>query len=121
MQQMYVLVVDDDEGIREIAVTALQDAGVDVVAVPDAERGLQVIRQRRPGLILLDSTRAQMSDAEFVKACRDLLGPHCPVILFSAWDQTEQHAAAIGADGVLAKPFELAAFVEQIRGYLSQP
>ena len=120
MAERYVLVVDNDEAIRDLTVTALRDADLAAVSVADPAAALEVCRQTPPALILLDPMPATVSDAEFIRAYRELPGPHGPVILFSAWNQPEQHAAEIGADGVLAKPFELDTFVDLIRGYLSQ-
>jgi DNA-binding response OmpR family regulator len=118
--ERYVLVVDNDEAICELAVTALRDADIAAVAVSDTTSALDLCRQTPPALILLDTMNAKVSDVEFIRAYRDMAGAHRPVILFSAWDRPEQHAAEIGADGVLAKPFELDTFVDRIRGYLSQ-
>lgn len=119
--ERYVLVVDNDEAICDLTVTALRDADIAAVAVADTTAALAVCRQTPPALILLDTMNATVSDVEFIQTYRALPGPHGPVILFSAWDRPEQHAAEIGADGVLAKPFELDTFVERIRHFLSQP
>lgn len=121
MPERYVLVIDKDEGIREIAVTALHDAGIASVSVPDTVAGLARCWYSPPAVILLDPMEALMSDAEFIRAYRQLPGPHGPVILFSARSDPEAQAAAIGADGVITKPFELGPFVQQVRQYMGQP
>jgi two-component system, OmpR family, response regulator len=120
MQGRYVLVIDNDEGIREIAVTALEDAGIASVSVADAAAGLARCAESPPAAILLDPMEGPMSDAEFIRAYRQLPGPHGPVILFSARSDSEAHAAAIGANGVITKPFELEPFVEQVRRYMGE-
>lgn len=114
-----MLVVDNDEAICDLTVTALRDAEIAAVAVRDTSAALDVCRQSPPALILLDTMNAVVSDLEFIQSYRALPVPHGPVILFSAWDHPEQHAAEIGADGVLAKPFELDTFVERIRRFMS--
>ncbi|MGI8916846.1 MAG: response regulator [Chloroflexota bacterium] len=121
MRERYALIVDNDEGIRDLATATLQDAGIEAVSVADAVAALQLIVQHQPGIILLDTMGSPMTDAEFITAYRNQPGPHAPVILLSAWDQPEQRAAEIGANGVLVKPFDLDAFVAQIRSWLGEP
>ncbi|HEV7213500.1 MAG TPA: response regulator [Chloroflexota bacterium] len=118
--ERYVLVVDNDEAICDLTVTTLRDAGIAAVSVADTTAALELCRQSPPALILLDTMNATVSDVEFIQTYRALPGPHGPVILFSAWDQPERHAAAIGANGVLTKPFELDTFVERIRLFLGR-
>jgi DNA-binding response OmpR family regulator len=120
MPPRYVLVIDDDEGIRELAVAALHEGGMASVSADDTEAGLAASRQTPPAVILLDPMEAPLSDAEFIRAYRQLPGPHAPVLLFSARTDAEQHAAAIGADGAITKPFELEDFLARIGRYLSQ-
>lgn len=121
MPPRYVLVVDDDEGIRELVVAALQEVGIASVSADDTGAGLAVGRQTAPAVILLDPMEAPLSDAEFIRAYRQLAGPHAPVLLFSARPDAEQRAAAIGADGAITKPFELEDFLARIGRYLSEP
>ena len=118
MQQCYVLVIDDDDGIRELAVTALRNVGIAAVSVADTEAGLAVSQQAPPAVILLDPMEVPLSHANFIQAYRQLPGPHAPILLFSARSDAEEHAAAIGADGVITKPFDLDDFVARIGQYL---
>lgn len=121
MRDRYVLVIDDDEGIRELVVTVLGEAGLPAVAVADTADGLAACRRAPPGLVLLDPMETPLSDGEFLRAYRALPGPRAPVLLFTAQSRPEAHAAAIGADGVLAKPFDLDDFLERVRSALGAP
>lgn len=114
----YVLVIERDATTRELVVDVLQTAGVAVEAVEDAVTALALIAQRPPALVLLDRMTAPMGEAAFIQAYRSLPGLSRPVLLFTAWNQAEEHARVIGADGVIRKPFELDAFLEIVQRYL---
>lgn len=120
MAGRYVLIVDDDEGIRELAVTALRESGIAAESVADTGAALVRCRAAPPALILLDPMPQPLSEAAFIRAYRQLPGPQGPVLLFTASYEPEPHAAAIGADGVLPKPFELDEFVARVRDYLGR-
>ena len=102
-----VLVVDDDDSIRQVVSLALADEGYLVDAASDGEAALQLVRQRRPDLILLDMRMPVMDGNEFAQAYRGLPGPHAPIIAFVAAFDAAEHGEAIGAAAVLEKPFDL--------------
>lgn len=106
-----VLLIDDDETIRELVSAVLGDAGYQVVAVADSASGLNVAQTTLPRLILLDSLARRRDYDSFVAAYRQSSPPHAPIYLFTAASDAEERARELQLDGVLAKPFDIEALV----------
>lgn len=102
-----VLVVDDDKGIREFVRTVLADEGYDVTEATDGQEALDRVAQRRPDVILLDMRMPVMDGWEFARTYRERPGPHAPIVIVTAALDVAKDAKDIGADGFLAKPFQL--------------
>jgi CheY-like chemotaxis protein len=109
-----LLVVDDDPAILAFVQLALEDAGYEVMVATDGADALQAIRQRRPGLILLDMRMPGMNGWEFVDAYRQEPSPRAPILIMSAGRDTIP--AEIDAAGWLGKPFDL----DQLLGLVRQ-
>lgn len=101
-----VLVLEDDNAIREMIVSLLQDEGYRVLGAATGLEGLTVVQQSRPDLILLDLYLPVMNGKEFARelARREI---HIPMIVVSAAIEAEEWAEAVGAVACLSKPFEL--------------
>jgi DNA-binding response OmpR family regulator len=113
-----ILVVDDDAAIVEFLQMALEDNDYDVMTAPHGAAALEIVRQRSPGLILLDARMTVMDGKEFAQAYRATPGEHAPIVVLTAVRDVEQEAAAIGCDAYLGKPFELAALLDVVKHYL---
>jgi CheY-like chemotaxis protein len=113
-----ILVVDDDEGIREIVETALSDEGYEVMTAPHGVAALEKIGRRAPAVILLDMRMPVMDGWQFARAYREQPGPHAPIIVVTAAREAGERAAQIGAEGVLPKPFGLGDLLEVVEAQL---
>jgi adenylate cyclase len=85
-----VLLVDDDEGAREITGAALENHGVEVIHAGDGRQALQILQQVLPQIILLDLMMPVMDGFEFLEAVKER--PEwrtIPVIVITARDLTE--------------------------------
>lgn len=102
-----ILVVDDDDAILSTVQAALDDEGYTVLAASDGLVALDLVRQRPPSLILLDMKMPVMDGWGFARAYRAQPGLHAPIVVFSAAVDAGRRAAEIGAQGYLAKPFNL--------------
>jgi two-component system, chemotaxis family, chemotaxis protein CheY len=102
-----VLVVDDDEAIREWVAIILADEGYTVETAGDGDEALDRVEAKSPALILLDIRMPRMNGLEFAAAYRELPGPHAPIVVMTAGRDAQQRAREVGADGYLAKPFDL--------------
>ncbi len=107
-----ILLIDDDETIRELVSAVLGDEGYRVIAVPDADSGLAVLRTSPPKLILLDSMTRGRAHSAFVKEYEQFPAPHAPIYLFTAATDATETAEQLRLAGVLAKPFDIESLVE---------
>jgi CheY-like chemotaxis protein len=103
-----VLVVDDDESIREALEVVLSSEGYAVRLARDGAEALQLLKRWMPNVILLDMKMPGVDGWAFADAYRSLPDPRPPVIVLTAAPDAPRWAAEIAADDVLAKPFDLA-------------
>ncbi len=109
-----VLLIDDDEDLLDVVTLALADEGYHAVTAPNGAAALVLISQARPALILLDVRMPIIDGCDFMRAYRQTTGGHAPIILVSAVNNLAEVAHEVGADGYLAKPFELDEFLKVI-------
>jgi CheY-like chemotaxis protein len=116
-----VLVVDDDETIRDLLVMTLSEEGYEVVAAPNGEAALELLRRARPDVIVLDMKMPVLDGWQFARAYREAPGPHAPVVVLTAAENAAQRAAEINADGWVAKPFDLDELLRVIQQHAAPP
>ncbi len=116
-----ILVVDDEEIIRNILVKLLCALGYSVLQASDSSRAISMIRQHRPDLLLLDIVMPGMDSMAVLKTVRgDADLQDTPIVLISAIDDLDVVAAYIeaGADDFLPKPFNSTLLQLKIRNAL---
>lgn len=116
-----VLVVDDDEAIRQYIEWALSDEGYDVLAASDGAVALDVLMRQSPDLILLDMRMPVMDGWAFASAYHALPPPHAPIVVITAARTEQNPAAEIGAAGSLAKPFDVEELLSVAECYTASP
>jgi CheY-like chemotaxis protein len=79
-----VLVVEDDEGVRAVMATALEDDGWVVATAENGRRALEALRASRPEAIILDLRMPVMDGLTFAQRYREFPEPRAPLILVSA-------------------------------------
>jgi DNA-binding NtrC family response regulator len=120
-----VLIVEDDDEIREAAQDALLELGYDAHAESSAERGLAAIHQHVPAAVIADVRMPGMSGIEF---CKRLTGdwPEVPVLLMTAFGDVDTAVDALraGALDFIPKPISfdhLASVLQQAVTRRSSP
>jgi CheY-like chemotaxis protein len=112
-----VLVIEDDDDLREVVTETLQRAGFHCVGACDGDEALGFLaREHEPYLIILDLMMPRMSGWEFRR--RQLADPRLarfPVVVMTATETLEQ--AAIHADGLLRKPLSLNALLTMVKRF----
>jgi len=108
-----ILVIDDEEGIREVAGMVLEDMGFKVITAVDGKDGVAVFRQHQQEVtgVLLDMTMPRMNGEDCFRALRKI-NPDIKVILssgYSAEDATAQFHGK-GLAGFIQKPYLIADF-----------
>ena len=110
MADRTVLIVDDDSDVREIVQFALEmQPGWKVVGEPAGENAVARAAGVRPDLILLDVNLEGMDGPATLRALRDDDRTRAiPVLFLTATSRAAEidHLRSLGANGVLAKPFD---------------
>ena len=114
---MRVLVIDDDDSIREFVSLALADEGYDVHSATDGQAALNLIATDPPDLILLDMRMPVMDGWEFARRYRERPGPQAPIVVITAAHEAANRAAQIGAQDHLSKPFKLESLFDLVEKY----
>jgi DNA-binding response OmpR family regulator len=113
-----VLVVEDDEGIREMLKYNLSTAGFTVQEAADGAAGLRTARTSRPDLILLDLMLPGMSGFDFCRALRK--SSRVPIIMITAKDAEVDKIVGLelGADDYITKPFSIREVLARVNAVL---
>ncbi len=115
------VLVEDDQGVRDVLTRCLKLLGFDVYAAADAEKGLQLVREHKPKLVITDIVMPGMRGSEFALQLRANY-PDLPILLISGYDQdqtVEQHANDAKIS-FLAKPIGVADLARQLGTLLAQ-
>src|SRR5947199_7564152 len=111
-----VLIVDDDDRIREYVRVNLEMEGYTVREAGSAEEGLAALEEESPDLILLDVMMPQVDGWEMLRRVQEKHGVgSIPVVMFSGQLDAGREAAERGAQGFVGKPFDLRALIEQTK------
>lgn len=113
---MKILVVDDEQAVRESLRRSLAFNGYQVVLAEDGVQALEVIDREQPGLVILDVMMPRMDGLE---VCRQLRseGDDRPILILTARDNVSDRVGGLdaGADDYLAKPFALEELMARVR------
>jgi CheY-like chemotaxis protein len=109
-----ILVVDDDPTILATVSETLDMEGYPVVTASNGAEALEEVDRSRPSLVLLDMRMPVMDGWSFMRAIRER-GLELTVVVMTAATDARRWAAEIGAQGVLAKPFELDELTSAVR------
>ncbi|NOR70314.1 MAG: phosphate regulon transcriptional regulatory protein PhoB [Methylomarinum sp.] len=122
MTLLNILVVEDEDAIREMLVMVLEQAGLNVHAVASAEEAqLSLADNARPDLILLDWMLPGISGVELARRLKqDDLFNTLPIILLTARGEEEDKVRGleIGADDYMTKPFSPKELIARIKAVL---
>jgi excisionase family DNA binding protein len=116
-----VLIVDDDETVREYVRLNLEAEGYNVREAGTAEEGLSVLEESQPDLVLLDVMMPQVDGWEMLQRLHERHGEGAvPVVMFSGKvEQAADEAAQRGAQGFIGKPFDPVQLIEKTKQLLS--
>jgi two-component system, OmpR family, response regulator RegX3 len=113
-----ILVVEDDEGIREMLKYNLAQAGFAVHEAGDGATGLRTARTSSPDLVLLDLMLPGMSGLDFCRALRKTSS--VPIIMLTAKDTEVDKIVGLelGADDYITKPFSVREVLARVNSVL---
>jgi CheY-like chemotaxis protein len=100
-----ILVVDDDESIRDLLRMHLTSAGYEVQVAADAIAAGYIVLKAPPDLIITDVSMPHMDGFEFVAALKaDTTLPRIPVIFLTSMEDGDSRGRELGAVGYVTKP-----------------
>lgn len=116
-----ILVVDDEEIIRDVSVAMVEELGFEPLVATDGEEALRIFSEQsaRIGLVLLDQVMPGMDGVEVFMELRRIR-PDIKVLLASGYSEMEvsDRFVGLGLDGFIQKPFSLNLFKIKIRQLL---
>ena len=111
-----ILVVDDDNAVRQVTVEMARDLGCEVAQASGGEQALALIDKLTPKLILLDYAMPGMNGLQLARALRER-GTTAPIALVTGYAElSEVDIASSELAGLLRKPFT----IRELQGLLSQ-
>jgi DNA-binding response OmpR family regulator len=113
-----ILLVEDDEVIAEPLIFGLQNEGFQVLHSANGEAGLDVARQARPDLVLLDVMLPGMDGYAVCRALRQ--ESTVPILMITARGQEMERVMGLelGADDYIVKPFSFRELLARVRAAL---
>jgi len=123
MSQAKILIVDDEPDLVETIRFSLELEGYNVLVASNGEEGLNLARQEKPDLILLD---LMLPKLDGYKVCRllkfDERYKHIPILMLTAKTQEKDKILGkeTGANEYITKPFDMDELMEKIKAYLNK-
>ncbi|GGG64542.1 response regulator transcription factor [Paenibacillus radicis (ex Gao et al. 2016)] len=117
-KQKKLLIIEDDESIRDLLTYALRGEGYQVIGAATGKGGLRLIGQMEPDALLLD---AMLPDMDGFDICREVSEKYAiPILMLTARTDTIDKIVALelGADDYMTKPFELREVSARIKALL---
>jgi DNA-binding response OmpR family regulator len=113
-----ILIVDDDDELRELIGFALRQAGYLVVQAADGVEGLHLYEQEQPDLLILDVNMPRLNGLEMCRRVR--AESSTPIMMLSVRSSEEDQVEGldIGADDYLTKPFSPRTLLARVRALL---
>lgn len=116
-----LLIVDDEDGVRALVRMTLDGGGYEIIEACEGGQALEMARQHRPDLVLLD---VMLPDISGLEVCRELKGDpdlaSMTIVMLTARAQTTDlgDAEEAGADGYFTKPFSPIALTRKVESVL---
>lgn len=118
-----MVIAEDDAAVRRLIEVTVKNTGCDVVAAPDGEKALELVRSRRPKLVILDVTMPLLTGTEVGKALQDDPATRgIPIIFLTSHAQEEDVLEGFrsGATDYLFKPFSPKELQVRVRSVLAR-
>jgi CheY-like chemotaxis protein len=114
MNESTILIVEDDQTVREVLTDYLSELGYQVLTAVDGLEGMEKIRSQHYDILLLDIRIPYVSGLGLLKIARELY-PDIPVICMTGYGASpERIAAEEQVEYILSKPFDLKELAQAI-------
>jgi CheY-like chemotaxis protein len=104
-----ILVIDDEQGYRDLLFMELSDQGFTVISAANGFEALDILKREKVNLIITDMKMPKMDGLDVVIASRQLR-PGIPIVLMTGYavEERVQEALSRKASACLHKPFQFA-------------
>ena len=114
----HILVVDDDESIRNLVAEILDLEGWQVITATNGREALDRIGESPPRVVLLDMRMPVLSGWDVARELHTR-GMELPVVVMTAAQDARQWAREVNAAAYLAKPFDLDELVATVTRFVA--
>jgi len=114
-----ILVIDDDEDVRQFIAAGLEEYGHEVIEAADGSAGIERFAAAKPDLVVIDYIMPGLSGAE-VAAHILATRPDQPILFVSGFSETDAIRQVAPNAHILAKPFRAAALEDAVRTALAR-
>lgn len=113
---MQILVVDDDQAVRDSLARSLQYSGYEVVTAADGVEALAKLSSNRPDAVIMDVMMPRLDGLETTRMLRSS-GNDVPILVLTARDSVDDRVDGLdaGGDDYMAKPFALDELLARLR------
>ena len=121
MSKQTILIVDDEQDLLDLIEYNLKQQGFEVLTADNGNRGIQIARDEKPNLVLLDVMMPQMDGIEVCDRMREDPGlKNIPIIFLTARsdEKTEIEGLNKGADDYITKPISTSKLISRIKAVL---
>lgn len=117
--QERILVVDDEQAVRQVLSTLLETEGFSVIEASDAKSCLHLVYEQHPDLVLLDILMPDRDGRDVCRLLRDI-DSRLPIVMLTAVSDERETVGRLedGADDYITKPFHNHELVARIRAVL---
>jgi two-component system NtrC family response regulator len=114
-----ILIVDDDENIRKVLTTILEDEGYVVEAVESCKKAIEKTKKSFYNLVLIDIRLPDVEGIEILTKMKDTL-PKVRKVIITGYPTLQNAIEAVnrGADAYILKPFDMEKVLQTIRNQL---
>ena len=118
-ERLTVLLVDDDNDVREVAAAMIEEIGYDVVAADGGEAALKALESGHFAMMMTDVAMPGMSGVELARKVRTL-APDLPIVFASGYADVHTFGAELADEVVLKKPFRMTEVAARLAGALGE-
>jgi CheY-like chemotaxis protein len=118
-ERLKVLLVDDDDGVREVCAAMLEDIGCEVTAAASGEESLKALAAQTFTIMLTDIAMPAMSGVELAQRVRELV-PEMPILFASGYADLQAFGEQLSEETVVRKPYRLAELAARIEAMIDQ-
>ncbi|RMF95809.1 MAG: response regulator [Candidatus Schekmanbacteria bacterium] len=112
-----ILVIDDEENIRNLYQAELSDEGYEVITAEDEDDALELLKTESPDLITLDIKLKKSNGVELLRKIKEI-DKKLPVIMCTAYDEYKQDFGVWASDAYVVKSSDLTELKEVIKEIL---